>query len=120
MGVFAGRCYALTERSFKDPADFDEAARQEFGPDARAAEWNDLKAQPGTVEECRAFLDELGTNPWIKYNGTCGQHRKYFFERHNGKVPGGGLSHDHLHNHLVDLGSWYGMTRQVLVDLGEC
>merc|ERR1712012_562312 len=116
-----GHFYAATETKVKNSEELIPFVMNEFGPDAKIADWSDLKANPGTKKECVAFLDAVG-NPWVQFNGeefwgpNC---RRYFFERHNGSVPIGWLDHDNLHDHLVDLGSWFDHHRKVLVDLGE-
>jgi len=126
---YAGHYYMVTERKYRDSDDLNRAIAQEFGPDAKLGDWSHLEANPGTKDECIDFLEHVG-NPWVQVRGEekwqeCNSvyekpgRRRYFIERHDGATHGYFLIHGHLHNHLVDVGSWFDESRQILVDLGE-
>jgi len=117
---FAGRYYVLTEDAWRNEEDTYAIVTKQFGPDAKMADFDHFVANPGTKEDCIAFLTFLGCNAWVQYEGKrfWSGDRHYFIERHDGKVPSGWLVHNSIHDHLLDLGSWFSKNR-ILVDLGE-
>jgi len=111
--------FQLTQGEVPETADFDEACKSEFGPDARVADWTyDLKAQG--KESVELMINDLGIIPTFneKYYFVSNEGSKYyeggrvyFFENHGGSPPSNWLVHDQLGD--ITLGSWFG-TGQVL------
>ncbi len=123
--------FKLTSSTYPESADMNKACKDEFGPEWRLADWNDLKNFYNNGGDLTALLDYLGMkyypdrlqgdSAWVSVNGeefySSGRH--YFIARHDhetsflcqyGRWPGGAcfLEHDQLDNHLISLGSWYG------------
>lgn len=98
-----------------DVDDIPSQIEQEFGSDAKLADWNTLvdlysDDKSGLV----SFLDGVGVteddNAYLRRGGNQywnGGDRHYFIKRHNGDVGGNFLVHDDLHSNTVSLGSWH-------------
>lgn len=114
--------FALTRGLYSENSDIAAAVRQEFGPGATVADWNDVKAQFGG--SIANFCDAVGL-PSYRSSALCVRggarfwsgNRHYFVQRHDGRVPGGWLVHDHIDSYTLSLGSWYDRNHPVLVAL---
>ena len=116
--------YALTRYTYAETENLDLAVKLEFGPSARVADWNEIKAQFSRRGE--EFLDGIGLTNYdegaLCYRGGSkywSGNRHYFLARHDGKLPTAYtfLVHDTIDNHMIDLGSWYGIRKRVVVKL---
>ena len=120
--------YTLTASYYSETADLGAIVVDEFGPGAEVADWEDIKMYfSENIEEFCDHVGLLGTEYPVNGALCCrnGQRwwsgsRHYWLARHDHHVPSGWLVHDHIDNHLLDLGSWYGMSLPVLVRLSEC
>ena len=118
--------WRLTTNDIPWNGDWDTAVKQEFGEDARVAEWSELEAVWDGLNNATAFgdfLDSIGFDSGSKHlysNGSqfWSSSRAYFASRHEGSVPSGYLQHDSFGSNWMSLGSWSG-NRQVLVILPE-
>lgn len=116
------RDYALSRTTYAETDDLETAVRTDFGPGAELAEWEELKRDHG--ERIDAFMDRLGvrdtsTGLFVKRAGQrfFDEKRHYFLLRLQGKKPSYFGVHDEIGGLHLALGSWYGMTGQVLVAL---
>lgn len=114
--------FALSQGSLFDSDDFAAALRNEFGPGARLADWDDLRRIH--ADDTRAWADELGfavggTLGWVQRGGqrTFDGQRHYLINRFDGTKPSYYLAHDELGGMLLTLGSWYGVRAQLLASL---
>jgi len=108
--------YVVTSNTYAPQADWNQAVKQEFGPNAEVVDWNTLKSEfGGSVDAIRALFDHLGILPYpegdapaVTWNGSqiWSGSRSYGVNRLEGFVPGGYLVHDHIQNYWACLGSW--------------
>merc|ERR1712187_27941 len=115
---------SLTKAAYADTDDHVDACDAELGSRAEVADWSALKvlgeqaatiiadglAIPTTFNEKNYFVTKGGN----KYYSS---NRAFFFERHDGSPPSNWLIHDTLGD--LTLGSWYGITGQVLCVIPE-
>ena len=116
--------YALTARKYSETDNLDVLVKAEFGPLARVADWDEIKAH--FSDRGREFLDGIGLTKYDE-GAICYKrghrywsgNRHYFLARHDGELPTTYtfLVHDTIDNHMIDLGSWYGLHRRVVVRL---
>jgi hypothetical protein len=118
--------YTLTQFHYSETADLDAAVRAEFGDLAEVADWNEIKQT--FSGRATAFANGIGLTQYdvgvLLYRGGglyWSGNRHYFMARHDGKLPDTYtfLVHDDIDNHVLDLGSWYGLSMRVLVKLGS-
>lgn len=116
--------YALTQLYYSETDDLDMAVRSEFGSSAQVADWDGVKAQfSGRASEFAngVGLIEYDENALLYRGGAAywSGSRHYFVALHYGQLPQNYtfLVHDSIDNHVLDLGSWYGMRMRVLVKL---
>jgi len=116
--------YALTARKYSETENLDLAVKLEFGLTASVADWNEIKDK--FSGRGREFLDGIALTKYdegaICYKGGSGYwsgNRHYFLARHDGKLPTTYtfLVHDTIDKHMIDLGSWYGIRKRVVVRL---
>ena len=112
-----------------DKDDHIAACKREFGPNATVADWTyDLKQLHEENKLEGLIHDSLGIKPTFnernyfvtneneKHYGS-GESRVYFFEDHAGEPPNNWAVHDQLGP--ISLGSWYGVTGQVLCKIQD-
>jgi len=119
----AGR-YVLSASPHAETEDLDAAVRAEFGRRARVADWEVLKRSLTTTAKVQAFVDAIhlssGESVLLYRNGMRwweNSIRHYSMTRNDHVLPGGYLSHDSIDDHFLDLGSWYGLSQKILVEL---
>lgn len=92
-----------------------------FGTGWRAADWTEVEAYYNAGGHTEGLFRDAGhanngDQVMVKNGGadfwSGGRH--YFIERHDHVNPGYFLSHDNIDNHLLDLGSWYGLNMRVM------
>ena len=115
--------FGITKESYEADSNWDQIVQNTFGSGYRVADWNDLVQYYNTYGE-DAFIQLLDglqlskykSTAWLKYNGQRKQndYRYYFLERHNHNVPSYFLVFATIDNHLVDLGSWNGISMGIL------
>ena len=103
--------FRLTTGSYSEVADLNAAIDGEFGVGWRLADWTDiLQVWNSDQDAFPEVMDIIGTSTrFISYYGGSfwSGNRHYIVAVHNHNVPAGWLVHDHIDNHLVDVGSWY-------------
>jgi len=112
----------LTLAKIPETSDFDAQCKLEYGTDAHVADWSYdlLSLSTDQVDEMNAVLGIVQTfnkknyyvsNGGDKFDGNG--NRAYFFENHGGNPPG---NWSPLPDQLgaITLGSWYGISGQVL------
>ena len=111
---------SLTKHSEND--DINSAIQSEFGIGYRIADWNDivLYCQINTPSKFINDLDwasgEENSLMVTKDNqGFWSGIRHYYISRFDHAKPDHYLSHANIDNHLIDLGSWYGLNMPILV-----
>jgi hypothetical protein len=104
--------FVLSKSSLSDNDDVAEALRNEFGAEARLADWDDLKRLH--ADDVKAWADELGfsvgaTLGWIQRGGQRNhdERRKYFLNRFDGIKPAYYDAHDEMGGMTLALGSWH-------------
>ncbi len=113
--------FALTKGYYRETDNLEEAVKNEFGPDAYVADWNDIKAYIGNnPERLRKFCDEIGLEEdgvaLVVRNGIefWNGPRHYFIQRSFDGLPHPDfLAHDDILNALF-LGSWHHIRMRVL------
>ena len=106
----------LTQGTFPETVNRQNAIQLELGNDYSVGDWNDLKAIPNIEEwiACvglhneQSFLVTRDGNP--VYGGRRHYMAQYFAA---GEAPANFLIHDRIGNKLY-LGSWYGVTTNIL------
>lgn len=112
--------WALTLGHYAETTDLSAAVIREFGPEARLADWTELRRWH--ADDIRAWADEYG----IEANGyslyvqrearrLADETRHYFFNRFDGVKPDYFLVHEELGGMSLALGSWYGLNLRALV-----
>lgn len=111
--------FAMTKKEY-DSNQISNVCQDEFGRNARMADWIDIQVYynfSGSLSEFFKNLDlphsqskgwnEVGA--FVKANNSefASGKRHFFISRHDGNRPSHYLSHSHINNHELDLGSWY-------------
>jgi hypothetical protein len=108
--------FAITKKSCFE-GNVTATIKDEFGANARIADWSDLKSQYGVG--LVGALEDLGLKDgqlaWLALNGQelYSGNRHYFIQRFDLGKPEDFLAHDTLAP--IYLGSWYGLEIPVLV-----
>ena len=113
--------FVLTKGSYKETDNLKQVVKNEFGPNARIADWNDIKAYvKNDMNKLRQFCDEIGLKEdetaLVLRNGKAFWKgpRHYFIQRSFDGLPHPDfLEHDDILNALF-LGSWYHIRMKVL------
>ena len=113
--------FKLTTKSYSEADDLNQIVNNEFGPDYRIADWNDV------VEYCNKnspdqFIQSLNlkigeSNVMVTWNNQYfwnQSNRHFFLSRFDHNTPGNYLSHANIDNHHLDLGSWFGLKMPIL------
>ena len=104
--------------------EIETAVQAEYGATAQVADWDTIKsAFAGNIGK---FCDAVGLSRY-RSSALCtrggkrfySRNRQYFMQRHNGRVPGGWLVHDHIDSYTLSLGSWTSKY-PILVQLSKC
>jgi len=112
--------FALTSGIYKDTDSFGAACEGEFGEGSRVADF-DTDLGGLTEKEIETLMDKLHIETSFNENNYFvveeghqyfGGARAYFFEKHDGTPPGNWLVH--AQHGSIDLGSWFGISGQVL------
>ena len=112
--------FKITLNKYSETEDLEQAVRNEFGNNYAIADWYDVKAVAGSsnIEEWANTIGITGDNKsmMVTVNGAhfYNGNRHYFISRHDHVTPSGFLVHDHIDNHFIDLGSWYGINIKIL------
>ena len=112
--------FLLTTAAYADTADFNAACRAEFGATAHLADWTELEAYfVGGGNMSALMADAFPANGSVARVMNAGatmwsSTRYYFVQRHDHVVPPSFAVHDNIDTNLLDLGSWYGYSWQVL------
>ncbi len=111
--------FAVTKRKYSCHANMESKAVAEFGPGAKVADWNTIKAL--FSQDIAGFCDAVGlVHAWCKVGKRSwwGGWRHYFVQRFNGNVPSTWLVHDQIGDNTLCLGSWCDeWNANILVDL---
>lgn len=118
--------YRVSNGAYAYTDNIPNAVLQEFGPDAKIAEWSDIKAEFGqSVQSIQDFMERVGidkptspstenyfvTRDGIEFNSST---RRYFVTRFDGVRRSGYLVHDTIQADQLVLGS-YNYASQILV-----
>lgn len=129
--------FKATKNAYWETGDVVNACQNEFGPNYRLADWNDIiwfKNSGGTLD---AFFIEIGMAPYnvanygnyyqsnsytkdsflVSMNGQRfwnGGNRHFFIQRHDHIRPSDWAIHGTIDNNLIDLGSWYSIYFRVV------
>merc|ERR1712129_648547 len=115
----------VTTHKYTETDDLLVKVKEEFGDKWDILDWNVLKNEMDYEElhELLSFLKiDVGKGCLIQRDGKRFEgngRRHHFFERHNqtdkeGKYPSNWYIPDHIRNHMLDLGSWYGLTLPII------
>jgi len=134
--LFSGQCFAIdisnfemTTNKYSETENLEQAVTSEFDSSYRIADWNDIVSyynQGNSVEDFKTKFSPIsGTDSsfsdgLITYNGnhwwSSSRHYFYSISRRPGQTPRDGyLSHENIDNHTFDLGSWYDISKNILV-----
>jgi hypothetical protein len=112
--------FVVSQGTYTDRDDLGAAAIREFGPDARLADWEELRRH--RADDIPALADELGltlagTDVLVQRAGQryVDKERHYFITRFDGKKPDYYLAHDELGGMTLALGSWHSIKLRALV-----
>ena len=104
--------FAITNQGYSYNADMESIIDAEFGSNYRLADWTAVVTYYSEGNDMDQFFDLLldggGNSAWVSRNGSefYSSWRHYFINLSNHNTPSGFLVHDHIDNHLIDLGSW--------------
>jgi hypothetical protein len=114
--------FALSRTTLTDNDDFEAVLRTEFGPDARLADWQDLKRTH--ADDARSWGDETGLRVgelavWLQRDGQrrFDEKRHFLLARFDSVKPDYFLAHDEFGGAAFLLGSWYGSQCRLLAAL---
>jgi len=102
--------FAFTPNSYSYNADMPEIIKTTLGENYRLADWSDIVGYHNEGNDMNLFTDLIGsTRMWVSRYGNefASTSRHYFINISNHSTPSGFLVHDHIDNHLIDLGSWW-------------
>ncbi len=102
--------FAFTEEAYSYNTDMNAAVEASLGEDYRLADWRDIVNYYNEGNDMDYFTDLIGSaRMWVSRYGSefASPDRHYFVNYSNHSTPSGFLVHDHIDNHLIDLGSWW-------------
>lgn len=114
-GAGSDSCYAITSSTFASTDNVLAGVQQEFGAEARIADWTEIQATYGTSTATLVdFMDSVGIENvgatlWVNNSGQeyeSGDLR-YLIGRYDGADPGGFAIVESMFGYLL-LGRWYG------------
>jgi len=118
--------FAATTLTFSETEDLDAACTDELGPCARLADWEEVCAYYEGGGDMAAFmaaaqLTGYDFNALVKAWGEefYDETRHFFITRHDHVTPGDYFAVDHIDDHLINLGCWYGLDLRALCYLDE-
>lgn len=110
--------FTITKQKYSETENLDEVIRNELGGHYRLADWQDILEQKHRI---RDFMEHLGWQKGVdllvskggnRFWGDSSRH--FYISRHDHNRPPSYLAHDNTDNHLISLGSWYGIKMRVL------
>ena len=115
----AAHNFRVTRGVYGEKSDLTKAISDEFGPDYRLADWNDILKYTDHIEE---WADAIGLREGEEHSLLVSRNerrfwngpRHYYISRFNGDKPPHYLAHDSIGKHYICLGSWYGIEYRVL------
>lgn len=112
--------FRVSSGLYPETIDLEQAVANEFGPDYRIADWNDIVAYYNAGGSPETFREVCGQSAMLTRNGEhfWSSYRHYFYDMSDrpGQTPFDSyLSHANIDNHIWDLGSWYGLSKKILV-----
>ena len=115
--------FALTTNTFAETDEIEDACAAALGSDWRLADWLDILEFYDAEGTLDSFITSLGgkISFMLTFEGQrwYSEQRHYFVEVHQRNLPEGWLSHADIDDHLIDLGSWFGLDAPILCFLGE-
>jgi PKD repeat protein len=110
----SGEDFLLTNNTYSETDDLEQAVQNEYGSDYDVADWNDIDA----LTDITQWIDDMGLSEdesfMLKRNGAFiySGNRQYFVRYSTDGVGSGWLIHDQIGD--LYLGSWYGLNYKVL------
>ena len=115
--------WALTTNTYSETDDLEQAVLNEFGPNWRIADWNDLLTISNDIDNWANAIgmEVIEDNYIVTRNGNhfWSGNRHFFITRFDHNVPGYYLVHDDIDNGFLCLGSWYGLDMPILCILDQ-
>lgn len=108
--------FRVTNAAYSETANLDQAVKNEFGNDYSVADWTDITAHSGDIQN---WANSIGMDHndyyFVTWNGQgFSGNRHYFITRFDGTVDPGYLVHDQIGGNIITLGSWYGIQERIL------
>jgi len=111
-----------TARQYREFVHLNDKCKLEFGPDARIADWTDIKRMVNSRRDLERFVETNEMRPGdnerlVYFNGQYKSPRdRHFFVvfNHNGNTPNGVTPIDSIHNHRLDAAAVMHMRARVL------
>ena len=102
--------FAVTSQAYSWSENMDQAVQNELGSDYQLADWSQILQYFNEGNDVTAFTNLVGVSRlWVSLYDTefYTSNRHYFINFSNHSTPSGFLVHQHIDNHLIDLGSWW-------------
>jgi Protein of unknown function (DUF1566) len=114
---WATNSFFVTNSTYTETQNHNQACQNEFGTKARLADWNDITAYYSAGGNMYSFFDTVGLPPagsdgtrnlTVSRNGSemYSSTRHYYITRHDHNLPSYYLAHANIDNYLLSLGSW--------------
>lgn len=110
--------FRITSENYNQKDNLEEAVKEEFGPEYKIADWQDILANKDNIELIIKQTQWKKDETFLVTCNGChlfeGSERHYLVARFDHKIPKSYLAHDNIDNNLVSLGSWYGLKTRIL------
>jgi hypothetical protein len=114
---WAANSFLVTNNTYTEKENHNQACQSEFGSGARLADWNDITSHYASTGSLDQFFITVGMPPagttgarnlTVARNGSemYSSTRHYFITRHDHSKPYNYLAHANIDNYLLSLGSW--------------
>jgi hypothetical protein len=110
--------FELTPDTHSETEDLDAVCKQRLGQSFRLADWDDIVRSYENDPD--AFVEAVqlpsGASAMVQFGGQrfIDKERQFYIQRNDHVKPPNFLSYANLGDHLIDLGSWYGLNSSAL------